>query len=113
MQVHGGITDSDIVKFIRKAEKCSEKNKELGLDTIVFFDEANTCDAIGLIKEIMCDRRSNGKHISEDIKLIAACNPYRMYVAQRVMFLTVIYISLSFNITSKSYFVVTVGTNVT
>ena len=47
------------------------------MDTVVFFDEANTTDAIGLIKEIMCDRRLHGKTVSEDLKFIAACNPYR------------------------------------
>ena len=47
------------------------------MNTVVFFDEANTTDAIGLIKEIMCDHRMNGKPISDGIKFIAACNPYR------------------------------------
>ena len=47
---------------------------------MVFFDEANTTDAIGLIKEIMCDRRINGRPIADDLKFIAACNPYRRYV---------------------------------
>jgi len=51
------------------------------VDTVLFFDEANTTEAIGLIKEIMCDRRMNGKPIPEDIKFIAACNPYRKYVS--------------------------------
>ena len=50
------------------------------MDTVVFFDEANTTDSIGLIKEIMCDRRLKGKPISRDLKFIAACNPYRKYV---------------------------------
>jgi len=44
---------------------------------VAFFDEANTTDAIGLIKEIMCDKRMNGKPVSKDLKFIAACNPYR------------------------------------
>ena len=43
----------------------------------MFFDEANTTEAIGLIKEIMCDNRIRGEHIEENIKFIAACNPYR------------------------------------
>ena len=55
-------------------------NRKHNLETVLFFDEANTTDAIGLIKEIMCDRRLHGKKISEDIKFIAACNPYRKYV---------------------------------
>ena len=53
------------------------ENQEIGLDTVIFFDEANTTDAIELIKEIMCDRRLNGKAIQENIKFIAACNPYK------------------------------------
>ena len=50
------------------------------MDTVVFFDEANTTDAIGLIKEIMCDRRIHGKSVSNDLRFIAACNPYRKLV---------------------------------
>ena len=47
------------------------------MDTVVFFDEANTTDAIGLIKEIMCDKQIHGRLVSKDFKFIAACNPYR------------------------------------
>ena len=77
VQVHGGITESDITNFVKTAEKEAERNRKHKLDTVVFFDEANTTDAIGLIKEIMCDRRLHGKPISGDLKFIAACNPYR------------------------------------
>ena len=49
-------------------------------DTVLFFDEANTSDAIGLIKEVMCDRRIHGRPIRADVKFIAACNPYRKLV---------------------------------
>ena len=62
--------------IIQEATREAEKNK-LQHDTVVFFDEVNTTEAIGLIKEIMCDRRAYGKQISTSIKLIAACNPYR------------------------------------
>ena len=55
----------------------AKDNRSRNLDTVVFFDGANTTDAIGLIKEIMCDRRLHGKPIPEDLKFIAACNPYR------------------------------------
>ena len=50
------------------------------VDTVLFFDEANTTDAIGLIKEIMCDGRMNGEPLPKSIKFIAACNPYRKYI---------------------------------
>lgn len=52
-------------------------NKKENIDTVVFFDEVNTTDAVGLIKEIMCDGRVNGQPVSRDLKFIAACNPYR------------------------------------
>ena len=76
-QVHGGITKSDIMKFIEKAKEQALINQQNSMDTVVFFDEANTTDAIGLIKEIMCDRRLHGRPISRYLKFIAACNPYR------------------------------------
>ncbi len=77
-QVHGGVTPADITRMVEKAEVIAEENKEkYGIDTVLFFDEANTTDAIGLIKEVMCDRRLNGRDVSNDIKFIAACNPYR------------------------------------
>ena len=50
---------------------------------MLFFDEANTTSAIGLIKEIMCDMRMAGKRLnlaSCGLQIIAACNPYRKYV---------------------------------
>ena len=81
-QVHGGITEQDIKNKIEEVKKIAEKNKKASppVDTVLFFDEANTTEAIGLIKEIMCDRRLNGEPLPEDIKFIAACNPYRKYV---------------------------------
>lgn len=49
--------------------------------TILFLDEANTTEAIGLIKEILCDNRMCGEPLETDtgLKIIAACNPYRRY----------------------------------
>ena len=80
--MHGGITELDIEKKVNEAKELAEQNKAAypPVDTVLFFDEANTTEAIGLIKEIMCDRRLNGEPIPESIKFIAACNPYRKYV---------------------------------
>ena len=49
--------------------------------TILFLDEANTTEAIGLVKEILCDRRIKGKPLDPHtgLKIIAACNPYRRH----------------------------------
>lgn len=64
---------------MEKVEMKAKQNLAHKLDTVVFFDEANTTEAIGLIKEIMCDRRLLGKPISDDLNFIAACNPYRRF----------------------------------
>ena len=61
-------------QFRKEAKRLVEVNK---MEVVVFFDEANTTEAVGLIKEVMCDRRILGKPICEELKFIAACNPYR------------------------------------
>ena len=75
------------------AEKQANINKGKNMDTVVFFDEANSTNAIGLIKEIMCDRRLHGKPVSTDLKFIAACNPYRRY---NIMYSPLPFIAYSF-----------------
>ncbi|XP_071137105.1 E3 ubiquitin-protein ligase rnf213-alpha-like [Mytilus edulis] len=83
MKVHGGTTTKDIIKKVRKAEEIAMENAEdhPNMFTVLFFDEANTTEAIGVIKEIMCDKSLGGKpiHIHERLKIIAACNPYRKH----------------------------------
>ena len=65
---------------MEEAEKTARRNESLGIDTGLFFDEANTTDALGMIKEVMVDRRVNGRKIGVGLKrlqFIAACIPYR------------------------------------
>lgn len=82
VQVHGGTTNADIVKKVREAEKIAKTNmKKCGhhMYTVLFFDEANTTESIGLIKEIMCDKTMEGikLELCQNLKIVAACNPYR------------------------------------
>ena len=80
IKVHGGTSYADIEKKVEEAEKLALCNKVINVDTILFFDEANTTDAIDLIKEVMVDRRVNGRAINPQLTklhFIAACNPYR------------------------------------
>ena len=88
MQIHGGVTEEKIIKFIERAEIAARKNRKVAStkkihcpETVVFFDEANTTDSVDLIKEIMCDRTCNGRPVFKDLKFIAACNPYRRYIS--------------------------------
>jgi hypothetical protein len=80
MKTHGGVTEENIYALVREAIDLAIKNKEQGIPlTVVFFDEANTTNAIGTIKEVMCDRLVNGTPIPNNIGLqfVAAINPYR------------------------------------
>ncbi|ETO08487.1 hypothetical protein RFI_28900, partial [Reticulomyxa filosa] len=43
----------------------------------IFLDEVNTSPDIGWFKELICDHSLDGVKISDQIKIIAACNPYR------------------------------------
>ena len=58
----------------------ARENQGKNIDTVLFFDEANTTEALSMIKEVMVDRRINGRPIGqglERLQFIAACNPYR------------------------------------
>jgi len=83
-QVHGGTTEEDIIRKVNQASELALTNRQTfpHVDTVLFFDEANTTEAIGLIKEIICDKRMKGKPLlsADGLKVIAACNPYRKYV---------------------------------
>ncbi|XP_071122875.1 E3 ubiquitin-protein ligase RNF213-like [Mytilus edulis] len=83
MKVHGGTKASDIIKKVHQAEAVAVHNSkdQQNMDTVLFFDEANTTEAIGAIKEIMCDKTLGGKQkeIHEKLKMVAACNPYRKH----------------------------------
>ena len=83
IQVHGGTSGEDIIEKVRQAEKRAQANAAaIGhrpVYTVLFFDEANTTEAIGVIKEVMCDGTLDGQqmHLSQNLKMVAACNPYR------------------------------------
>jgi len=82
IQVHGGTTNEDIKRKVQQAEQLAKLNREQhGHDmyTVLFFDEANTTESIGLIKEIMCDKSIEGRKLElcDNLKMVAACNPYR------------------------------------
>ncbi|XP_060599995.1 E3 ubiquitin-protein ligase RNF213-like [Ruditapes philippinarum] len=84
VKVHGGTTYDDIKREVGEAERIAQENTEkfgAHMFTVLFFDEANTTEAIGLIKEIMCDKSIDGKKLKlcKNLKIVAACNPYRKH----------------------------------
>ncbi|XP_068134511.1 LOW QUALITY PROTEIN: E3 ubiquitin-protein ligase RNF213-like [Hyperolius riggenbachi] len=81
VKVHGGTTAETIYQKILEAQEIAQMNKIEGCDTVLFFDEANTTEAISSIKEALCDRTVQGVPLEEDsgLQIIAACNPYRKH----------------------------------
>ncbi|XP_063077858.1 E3 ubiquitin-protein ligase rnf213-beta [Engraulis encrasicolus] len=82
VKVHGGTTADIIYRKVREAERLAEENqRKYKLDTVLFFDEANTTEAIFAIKEVLCDRAIRGVPLKANsgLKIIAACNPYRRH----------------------------------
>uniref|UniRef100_A0A4X1UID3 E3 ubiquitin-protein ligase RNF213 n=1 Tax=Sus scrofa TaxID=9823 RepID=A0A4X1UID3_PIG len=87
VKVHGGTTADMIYSKVREAEELARFNREQHqLDTILFFDEANTTEAISCIKEVLCDRTVGGRPLAKDsgLHIIAACNPYRKHSQEMI-----------------------------
>ncbi|XP_063062070.1 E3 ubiquitin-protein ligase RNF213-like [Engraulis encrasicolus] len=80
VRVHGGTTSDMIHKKVQEAVEISKRNEAQDMDTVLFFDEANTTEAVNAIKEVICDKTINGESIDAcRLKIIAACNPYRKH----------------------------------
>nr|XP_039257181.1 E3 ubiquitin-protein ligase rnf213-alpha-like [Styela clava] len=79
LKIHGGITVDDIHESVKNAEEAEVMNREKhNLTTTLFYDEANTTEAIYAIKEVMCDLSIGGKSFEDSrLQLVAACNPYK------------------------------------
>ena len=75
INIHPGINDDLLCKIMKEMNETAKTqiDKELWL----FFDEINTCLSLSLITEIFINRTYNGNTLSENIRLIGACNPYR------------------------------------
>lgn len=78
LNVHGGMDDRDILAWMTERVALARRMTDPTERLVVFFDEINTCNSMGLFKEMVCDRSMNGRRLPENIKIIAACNPYRL-----------------------------------
>ncbi|XP_009952271.1 PREDICTED: E3 ubiquitin-protein ligase RNF213-like [Leptosomus discolor] len=86
VRVHGGTTSKIIRKKVRQAIELARINEERHkVYTVLFFDEANTSEAIFAIKEVLCDSSINGEKILTDsLKIVAACNPYKRHTKETI-----------------------------
>ncbi|XP_062976189.1 E3 ubiquitin-protein ligase RNF213-like [Elgaria multicarinata webbii] len=87
VKVHGGTTADAIYAKVREAEVIAIDNKQqYQFDTILFFDEANTTEAVSSIKEVLCDHTVEGEPLvhNSGLQIIAACNPYRKHTGKMI-----------------------------
>jgi len=61
-----------MIEINQKAKSLNE-NENLW----VFFDELNTCNSFALLTEIFINGSFEGEKLSDNIRIIGACNPYR------------------------------------
>ncbi|CAL9693293.1 unnamed protein product [Knipowitschia caucasica] len=87
VKVHGGTTSKVIYGKVKEAESMAAINKQdYGFDSVLFFDEANTTEAISSIKEVLCDKTVQGEGLASGsgLQIIAACNPYRKHTDEMI-----------------------------
>lgn len=87
VKVHGGTTSEMIYSKVIEAENLALINKEdYNFDFVLFFDEANTTEAISSIKEVLCDQTVRGESLipHSGLQIIAACNPYRKHTDEMI-----------------------------
>lgn len=98
--MHGGVTAQLVKQAVEKArklaeintEKCRKINVNPAIPTCLFFDEANTTEAVALVKEIMVDETMDGKALNlkqSNLYFIAAVNPYMKYIVFNCAFMLV------------------------
>src|SRR5436190_20666308 len=75
LNLHAGIDEKTIMKFMDDALKRAETG-----EIWLFFDEINTCNHIGLLADLIAHRMLDGKPIHHNIRIFAACNPYRIRI---------------------------------
>ncbi|XP_067411298.1 E3 ubiquitin-protein ligase rnf213-alpha-like isoform X2 [Emydura macquarii macquarii] len=86
VRVHGGTSSKIIHQKVNEAIELARFNEEMyNMDTVLFFDEANTTEAVFAIKEVLCDQSVNGEPISTTrLKVVSACNPYKRHTKETI-----------------------------
>ena len=75
ININPNITDDNLYLIINNL---NEKAKRLKDEELwIFFDDINTCLSLTLITQIFINRTFNGNVLSDNIRLIGACRPYR------------------------------------
>jgi hypothetical protein len=73
--LHAGISQTEFIEQVKRYVKLVEKVRE---EIWLFFDEFNTSECMYLITKMVCNRTFLGHILPSNLKLLAACNPYKI-----------------------------------
>lgn len=76
LSIHAGVTEETIIKRVNASDNKAKSNFKKCV--WLFLDEINTCDHLGLVCDVICHHHCKGKRLAPNLKIIAACNPYRL-----------------------------------
>ncbi|KAG0610191.1 hypothetical protein M758_7G045200 [Ceratodon purpureus] len=76
--LHAGTTEDDIRKFLIDAE--AQASNQL---VWAFLDEINACNHLGFLVGVVCHHLLDGRALHHNVKILAACNPYRKHDSRK------------------------------
>ncbi|CAM9116767.1 unnamed protein product, partial [Choristocarpus tenellus] len=85
LNVHSGLSYTDIVHWVEEQASLARAAEAAGRAgiTVIHLDEINTCNSVSLFKEIVCDGSVDGKPLPQSLRIVAACNPYRLRASKK------------------------------
>lgn len=78
--------DSDIISWMDQRIAIAKKMRDPNERLVLFLDEVNTCNSMGLFKEIVCDRSMNGKQLPGNMTMPLIC-PFIANIFEMILFL--------------------------
>ena len=78
LDVDGGKTDEDVIEFMDRVVQTYDEQSEDGNGVLVFFDDINVANCMGLFKTLIIDRMHRSVPLPHNIRLIMCCKPYRL-----------------------------------
>jgi E3 ubiquitin-protein ligase RNF213 len=76
--IHAGITRQNIIEKMKSYILIAYNGLNENQNLWVFFDEFNTSEDLGIICEILTDRKLLGESLPDNMIFLAACNPYKL-----------------------------------
>ena len=77
LNVHGGTSVEDILNIVHEANTYVRMRP--GSEVLLFLDEINTCNHMGLMSEILCNHSFYGVQLEQDVHVLGAANPYVVF----------------------------------